>query len=136
MSRHRRQASIELLELMGVVKENGHNFDSPETSPLLHSVHTPLSYDYVLVAKTVYDLEKDTFKMQEAFIEKLKMKNLKITKIIDDSVVFYGIQAPTEVFEKYRYLLKVSDACNWSEQQGSVPLSTREPVKTHEEESV
>nr|XP_046208166.1 anoctamin-9 [Oncorhynchus gorbuscha] len=125
MSRHRRQASIELLELMGVVKENGNHFDSPETSPLLPSVHTPLSYDYVLVAKTVDDPEKDTFKMQEAFIEKLKMKNLKITKIIDDTVVFYGIQAPNEVFEKYRYLLKVSDACNWSEQQGSVPLSTR-----------
>lgn len=125
MSRHRRQASIELLELMGVVKENGYHFDSPETSPLLPSVRTPLSYDYVLVAKTVDDPEKDTFKMQEAFIEKLKMKNLKITKIIDDTVVFYGIQAPNEVFEKYRYLLKVSDACNWSEQQGNIPLSTR-----------
>uniref|UniRef100_A0A8C5GMH3 Anoctamin n=1 Tax=Gouania willdenowi TaxID=441366 RepID=A0A8C5GMH3_GOUWI len=28
-------------------------------------------------------------------------------------LVFYGIQAPKEIFEKYRYLLKVSDACNW-----------------------
>uniref|UniRef100_A0A8C8BNU5 Anoctamin n=1 Tax=Oncorhynchus tshawytscha TaxID=74940 RepID=A0A8C8BNU5_ONCTS len=51
------------------------------------------------------------------------------SKIIDDTVVFYGIQAPNEVFEKYRYLLKVSDACNWSEQQGSVPLSTRKTQK-------
>ncbi|CAB1331828.1 unnamed protein product [Coregonus sp. 'balchen'] len=115
------QASIELLELMGVVKENGHPSDSPETSPLLPTVHTPLSYDYVLVAKTVDDPEKDTFKMQEAFIEKLKMKNLKITKIVDDTVVFYGIQAPKEVFEKYMYLLKVSDVCNWSETARNCP---------------
>lgn len=46
-------------------------------------------------------------------------------KIIDDDLVFYGIQAPKEVFERYRYLLKVSDACNWSSDQNSVTLSTR-----------
>lgn len=46
-------------------------------------------------------------------------------KIIDDNLVFYGIQAPKETFEKYRYLLKVSDACNWSSDQNIVPLSTR-----------
>uniref|UniRef100_A0A8C7GDN9 Anoctamin n=1 Tax=Oncorhynchus kisutch TaxID=8019 RepID=A0A8C7GDN9_ONCKI len=51
--------------------------------------------------------------------------NELLTRHTYDTVVFYGIQAPNEVFEKYRYLLKVSDACNWSEQQGSVPLSTR-----------
>lgn len=46
-------------------------------------------------------------------------------KIIDDDLVFYGIQAPKETFERYKYLLKVSDACNWSSHQNTVPLSTR-----------
>ncbi|KAL0968813.1 hypothetical protein UPYG_G00272220 [Umbra pygmaea] len=122
MTRHRRQASFELLEMVGVVKENGYHGDGPE-SPLLPPVHTPLSYDYILVARSGEDSKK--LKMQQEYINKLKEKNLKITKIVDQTLVFYGIQAPKEVFEKYRYLLKVSDACNWSEQQGTVPLSTR-----------
>ncbi|TSM52275.1 Anoctamin-9 [Bagarius yarrelli] len=47
-------------------------------------------------------------------------------KIADEDKVFYGIKAPKGIFETYRYLLKVSDACNWScEQQGSIPQSTR-----------
>lgn len=103
-----------------MVKENGNEQSSPPP------VHTPLSYDFILVAKTINDEEKETFKKQVAFIEALKRKNLKITKIIDDETVFYGIQAPKQIFEKYRYLLKVSDACNWSrEHQGTIPLSTR-----------
>lgn len=117
--------------------------------------HTPLSYDYVLVAKTVENQEREAFKKQIEYIEELKKKNIKVTvsnhlktglsslravccprlalspeqysfqKIIDDDLVFYGIQAPKEIFEKYRYLLKVSDACNWSSDQNAVPLSTR-----------
>jgi len=44
----------------------------------------------------------------------------------DDDTVFYCIRAPERVFETYRYLLKVSDACNWSsDQQGTIPQSTR-----------
>ncbi|KAM6936852.1 anoctamin-9 [Xenentodon cancila] len=116
---HKRQPSIELLELMGVVKENG----SEQTS--LPPVITPLSYDYVLVAKTVDDQEREVFKKQKEYIEELKKKNFKVTKITDDDLVFYGIQAPKEIFEKYRYLLKVSDACNWSSDQNIVALSTR-----------
>uniref|UniRef100_A0A673CG16 Anoctamin n=1 Tax=Sphaeramia orbicularis TaxID=375764 RepID=A0A673CG16_9TELE len=87
--------------------------------------HTPLSYDYVLVAKTIDNQERQAYKKQCEYIEELKKKNLKVTKIIDDDLVFYGIQAPKEIFEKYRYLLKVSDACNWSSDQNIVPLSTR-----------
>ncbi|XP_067090569.1 anoctamin-9 [Osmerus mordax] len=120
MPGHRRQASIELLEFMRVVKENG--CESGASPP----VHTPPSYDFILVAKEITDQENEAFKKQVAFIEALKRKNLKITKIIDDDIVFYGIQAPIEIFDKYRYLLKVSDACNWScEQQDTIPLSTR-----------
>uniref|UniRef100_A0A671NGV4 Anoctamin n=1 Tax=Sinocyclocheilus anshuiensis TaxID=1608454 RepID=A0A671NGV4_9TELE len=37
----------------------------------------------------------------------------------EDDRVFYCIRAPENIFKTYRYLLKVSDACNWScEQQG------------------
>uniref|UniRef100_A0A3P8U2I2 Anoctamin n=1 Tax=Amphiprion percula TaxID=161767 RepID=A0A3P8U2I2_AMPPE len=86
--------------------------------------HTPLSYDYVLVAKTIDDQERTAFKKQTEYIDELKKKNFKVTKIIDDDLIFYGIQAPKEIFEKYRYLLKVSDACNWSSDQNIVPLST------------
>ncbi|KAG7245454.1 hypothetical protein INR49_010905 [Caranx melampygus] len=116
---HRRQPSIELLELMGVVRENGNE----QTS--LPPVHTPLSYDYVLVAKTRENQEREAFRKQTEYIEELKKKNIRVTKIVDDDLIFYGIQAPKEVFEKYRYLLKVSDACNWSSDQCSMALSTR-----------
>ncbi|KAK2842379.1 hypothetical protein Q5P01_012579 [Channa striata] len=116
---HKRQPSIELLEIMGVVKENGNEQIS------IPPVHTPLSYDYVLVAKTIENQEREAYKKQTEYIEELKKKNIRVTKIIDDDLVFYGIQAPKEIFEKYRYLLKVSDACNWSSDQNIVPLSTR-----------
>ncbi|KAK7892122.1 hypothetical protein WMY93_024085 [Mugilogobius chulae] len=116
---HRRQASIEFLELIGVVKENGSD------QMLFPPVHTPLSYDYVLVAKTMENQETHIYKKQIKFIEELKKKNLKVTKIIDEDLIFYGIQAPKEIFERYRYLLKVSDACNWSADQNILPLSTR-----------
>ena len=36
-----------------------------------------------------------------------------------------GFKGRRTIFEKYRYLLKVSDACNWSSGQSNVPLSTR-----------
>uniref|UniRef100_A0A3Q1ID33 Anoctamin n=1 Tax=Anabas testudineus TaxID=64144 RepID=A0A3Q1ID33_ANATE len=66
------------------------------------------------------DSEREAFKKQTEFIEELKKKNIRVKKIIDDDLVFYGIQAPKEIFEKYRYLLKVSDACNWSSDQNVV----------------
>lgn len=119
MAGHKRQPSIELLEFIGVVRENGNEQFSQAP------VYTPLSYDYVLVAKVVDDRERTAFKKQSEYIEELKKINFKVTKIIDDDLVFYGIQAPKEIFEKYRYLLKVSDACNWSSDQNAVPLSTR-----------
>ncbi|XP_051917124.1 anoctamin-9 isoform X1 [Hippocampus zosterae] len=121
MTGHTRHPSIELLELMGVVRENGN--EQMSFPPLLQ--FNPLSFDYVLVAKTREHLDRESIKKQNEFIEELKKKNFKVTKIIDDNLVFFGMQAPVEIFEKYRYLLKVSDACNWSSDQNNVPLSTR-----------
>nr|XP_061825656.1 anoctamin-9-like isoform X3 [Nerophis lumbriciformis] len=121
MSGHRRQPSIELLELMGVVRENGN--DQKSLPPVEQG--TPLSYDYILVAKTREPHDRETVKKQNEFIEELKKKHFKVKKIIDEDLVFFGMQAPNEIFDKYRYLLKVSDACNWSSDQNHVPLSTR-----------
>ncbi|XP_017260992.1 anoctamin-9 [Kryptolebias marmoratus] len=118
MQRHRRQPSIELLEFLGLVKENG----AEQTPP---PVTTPLSYDYILVAKYVNDYERQHSRKQAEYIDQLKKKNFRVTKIIYDDIVFYGLQAPKEVFERYRYLLKVSDTCNWSTHQNIMSLSTR-----------
>ena len=41
--------------------------------------HTPLSYDYVLVAKTMEKQEREAFKKQTEYIEELKKKNMKVT---------------------------------------------------------
>uniref|UniRef100_A0A3Q2UCN6 Anoctamin n=1 Tax=Fundulus heteroclitus TaxID=8078 RepID=A0A3Q2UCN6_FUNHE len=88
----------------------------------LPSQFTSLSYDYVLVAKTIDDQERDAFIKQTQFINELRKKNFKVTKISDNYLVFYGIQAPKEIFQKYMYLLKVSDTCNWSSNQKDLSL--------------
>ncbi|KAI7790577.1 putative anoctamin-9-like [Triplophysa rosa] len=117
---HRRQGSIDFLETCGVVNENGMENQS------LPPVQLPLLFDYVLVAKISDEEDKGRIRKQKAFLDALNAKNLKITKTRDDETVFYCIRAPKEIFEMYRYLLKVSDACNWScEQQGTIPQSTR-----------
>lgn len=41
--------------------------------------HTPLSYDYVLVAKTNDNLDREAFKKQMEYIDELKKKKLKVT---------------------------------------------------------
>ncbi|XP_056596435.1 anoctamin-9 [Triplophysa dalaica] len=117
---HRRQGSIDFLETFGVVNENGMENQS------LPPVQLPLLFDYVLVAKISDEEDKRRIRKQKAFLDALNAKKLKITKTRDDETVFYCIRAPKEIFEMYRYLLKVSDACNWScEQQGTIPQSTR-----------
>lgn len=109
------QPSIELLELFGVVRENGNeqtsfppvvrSFCVSTLKTYCHSLinthhkwrlnhrilwktdwcftfdtqHTPLSYDYVLVAKTVDNLDRQASKKQTEYIEELKKKNMKVT---------------------------------------------------------
>ncbi|XP_056627462.1 anoctamin-9 isoform X2 [Triplophysa dalaica] len=107
---------IALLDL-----ENGND-------PLLPSQYdsqSSQSYDYVLVADIVRETDDQTFKKQDAYIRNLKLKNIKVTIIEHMGKVFYGICAPEEIFAKYKYLLKVSDACNWSGEQTCFSYSTR-----------
>ncbi|XP_064191758.1 anoctamin-9 [Anguilla rostrata] len=114
------QAGLELRERTREGTENG------SETPLLHSTSVFQSYDYVLVGKLFDDKESEAFKKQENFLAELKKKNFKIKTIVDDDNVFHGFRAPKKIFDKYRYLLKVSDACNWScEQKDTAPLSTR-----------
>ncbi|KAI4905321.1 hypothetical protein NFI96_032664, partial [Prochilodus magdalenae] len=70
------------------------------------------SFDCILVAHLIEDEGDHTFKKQQAYITQLREKNLKVTQLFHENKVFYGIRAPEEVFEKYKYLLKVSDSCN------------------------
>ncbi|XP_029577097.1 anoctamin-9 [Salmo trutta] len=114
------QDGIELQE------RNMDGFDNTMEA-LLPTLHQQRTYDYVLVADKVEDQEHPKFRKQVAFIDHLRKKNMKVTKIIHDDKVFYGVRAPKEIFDKYRYLLKVSDACNWSGDRKCVriPHSTR-----------
>ncbi|TRY85873.1 hypothetical protein DNTS_011900 [Danionella cerebrum] len=115
------KGSIDLLESFGVVNENETNDSSASQGQPL------LTYDYVLVAKSC-DENSQFLRKRNAFIQALKSKELKIEKFTDgDEKVFFCIRAPDSIFETYRYLLKVSDACNWDcEQQGVVRQSTRD----------
>ncbi|XP_051503264.1 anoctamin-9-like [Myxocyprinus asiaticus] len=109
-----------------------HDLNSGD-EPLLsaqYNSYVTRTYDYVLVADKVEDNEAQMFKKQEAFINELKRKNMKVTSVEHVGKVFIGVCAPEEVFAKYKYLLKVSDGCNWSEEQNScqdqnIPFSTR-----------
>ncbi|KAJ8272188.1 hypothetical protein COCON_G00110470 [Conger conger] len=117
---HKGQATFELRERNRDSGENG------SETPLLSSKRPLHTYDYVLVSKLFEDKESEAFKMQANFIAEMKKKNFKVKIIIDGEKIFYGFQAPKKIFDKYRYLLKVSDACNWScEQNETVPMCTR-----------
>lgn len=59
---------------------------------LTHTQYTPFLYDYVLVAKTVANQEREAFKKQMEYIEELKKKNIKITVGADkDSAIIVKV---------------------------------------------
>lgn len=96
--------------------------------PTQHNTYVPRLYDYVLVANKVEDMEDQLFKKQDAFILELKRKNIRVTRVENDGKLFFGVRAPEEIFTKYKYLLKVSDGCNWSAEESresSVSFCTR-----------
>ncbi|XP_062328140.1 anoctamin-9 isoform X1 [Osmerus eperlanus] len=111
----------------GFEMQEKHQYDSVNcTDPLLPCLPTQKSFDYVLVADLVEDPLDQRLLKQTAFLECLKKKSIMVTKIIHADKVFYGLRASKEVFDKYKYLLKVSDACNWSgDQTGTTPQATR-----------
>ncbi|KAM7406587.1 hypothetical protein PAMP_000958 [Pampus punctatissimus] len=87
---------------------------------------THKTFDYVLVADKVDDDTDLKAQRQKAFIQQLEKKKISVTRILNDDKVFYGLHAPSEIFEEYKYLLKVSDSCNWCEDvQSGIPLATR-----------
>ncbi|XP_042290394.1 anoctamin-9 [Thunnus maccoyii] len=99
--------------------------DGYSREPLLPSMPTQRTFDYVLVAHKVEDDTDQRAQKQRAFIKQLEKKKIVVTQIVQDKV-FYGLRAPSEIFEDYIYLLKVSDSCNWSgDDRGSITQATR-----------
>ncbi|XP_029702077.1 anoctamin-9-like [Takifugu rubripes] len=96
------------------------------SDPLLPSLPAQRTFDYVLVAHKQEDETDQKALRQTAFIQQLENKNFKVSKIVHDDKVFYGLRAPSEIFEEYQYLLKVSDSCNWcGDVKGAVTQATR-----------
>ncbi|XP_029353572.1 anoctamin-9-like isoform X1 [Echeneis naucrates] len=96
------------------------------TEPLLPAMPAHRTFDYVLVAHKVDNDNNQKSQRQQAFIEQLKKKNISITRIAHDDKVFFGLRAPSKMFEDYQYLLKVSDSCNWcGDVRGTVTQATR-----------
>ncbi|XP_022522796.2 anoctamin-9 [Astyanax mexicanus] len=119
-----REDEVELRVRSKESLDNGREalLSSPSTSnkPVIRS------FDCILVAHIIEDEGDQTFKKQEAYINQLRAKKMKVTQIIHENKVFYGVRAPEEIFEKYKYLLKVSDSCNWvCKQKDYVPNTTR-----------
>ncbi|XP_028303555.1 anoctamin-9 isoform X2 [Gouania willdenowi] len=81
--------------------------------PPLSHVRFQKTIDYVLVANKVEEENDQKSRRQKAFVEQLQNKRIKVTKIQHDDKIFFGLRAPNEIFEDYKYLLKVSDSCNW-----------------------
>ncbi|XP_063737217.1 anoctamin-9-like isoform X4 [Eleginops maclovinus] len=100
--------------------------DGYSTEPLVPSLPTQRIYDYVLVAPRVEDDTDQKAQRQRGFIQKLEEKNITVKRIDHEDKVFFGIRAPNEMFKNYKYLLKVSDSCNWcGDVRGSVTQATR-----------
>ncbi|XP_045888632.1 anoctamin-9-like [Micropterus dolomieu] len=83
------------------------------SEPLLPPSATRRTFDYILVANKVDNNKDHRAQRRRAFIQQLEKKNITITRIVHDDKVFFGLRAPYEMFEDYKYLLKVSDSCHW-----------------------
>ncbi|XP_053472777.1 anoctamin-9 isoform X2 [Ictalurus furcatus] len=113
------------IELDVMSRENIEN-GSEALIPMLSLPNAAVrSFDCILVAHLVEDEDNERLrKKQEAYINELKSKNLNVTKVHHDNKIFYGVRAPEEIFNKYKYLLKVSDSCNWSAEYGGYVQNT------------
>ncbi|KAA8578865.1 hypothetical protein FQN60_011479 [Etheostoma spectabile] len=79
-----------------------------------------------MVAHVVNDGTDQKAQRQRAFIQQLEKKNISVTRICHEEKVFFGLRAPSDMFEDYQYLLKVSDSCNsCGDERGSVTQATR-----------
>ncbi|XP_069037809.1 anoctamin-9 [Lepisosteus oculatus] len=112
------QACIELEENVG----NNHSCE--EAAALLSAEG---ACDYVLVCRNIEDeQESESHKKQVAFIQQLENKGFQIASCVYGKKTFYGIRTPKDIFFKYKYLLKVSDSCNWI---GDLRDSVSEPTR-------
>ncbi|KAF7666802.1 hypothetical protein LDENG_00093680 [Lucifuga dentata] len=98
-----------------------------QLDPLLPPLATQRIFDYVLVAhKTDEEEDFQKAERQKAFIQQLQKKRITVVRVVHDDKVFFGLRASNEIFEEYKYLLKVSDSCNWcGDEKGSITQATR-----------
>ncbi|KAM9765832.1 anoctamin-9 [Menidia menidia] len=100
--------------------------DDSNTEPLLPSLPTQRTFDFILVADKVDDDSDQKAQRQKEFIQQLQKKRITVKRITHDDKVFFGLRAHSEIFEDYKYLLKVSDSCNWSgDMKGIVTQANR-----------
>ncbi|XP_044870852.1 anoctamin-9 isoform X2 [Mauremys mutica] len=83
----------------------------------------PLVPDFILVC----DKHESDVAKREEFLNKLKKKNFTIkTRDIKDKKLFYGVRAPSEIFQNYQCPLKNSDSGLQNHQTKKyVPITTR-----------
>ncbi|KAM8894779.1 anoctamin-9 isoform 3-T3 [Spinachia spinachia] len=100
--------------------------DFHSTEPLLTSMPTCTTFDYVLVGYKVSDVTDQKALKQNAFIQQLEKKKITVTRIVYDDKMFFGLRASNDMLQDYQYLLKVSDSCNWcGDLRGRPPQTTR-----------
>ncbi|KAM9861038.1 anoctamin-9-like [Aulostomus maculatus] len=100
--------------------------DGCNTEPLLPSMPSQRTFDYVLVAHKIDDDMDQKAQRQKAFIQQLEKKNISVTRLVHEDKLFFGLRAPSDTFEDYQYLLKVSDSCNLcGDERGSATQATR-----------
>ncbi|GLD58446.1 anoctamin-9-like protein [Lates japonicus] len=66
-----------------------------------HRDATHKTFDYVLVAHKVDTDNNLKAQRQRAFIQQLEKKNITVTKLVHDDKVFFGLRAPSQMFDDY-----------------------------------
>ncbi|KAM8939198.1 anoctamin-9 [Pelodytes ibericus] len=67
-----------------------------------------IKWDYVLVCN-ISSLDSIEEEKRRQYLAELEQKRFKIKKVRDGKKIFYGVQAPTDIFRKYVRLLKNPD---------------------------
>ncbi|CAM4584109.1 unnamed protein product [Caretta caretta] len=87
-------------------------------------VPNQMKWDFVLVCDKLKPDSKKEAKRKK-FLEELENKGFIIKKI-EDKKLFYGVHAPSEIFQKYQFLLRNPDSGLQNHHtQEDVPITTR-----------
>ncbi|XP_073203124.1 anoctamin-9 isoform X4 [Lepidochelys kempii] len=97
---------------------------TPRREHLEPLVPNQMKWDFVLVCDKHKPGSKKEAKRKQ-FLEELEKKGF-IIKEIEDKKLFYGVHAPSEIFQKYQFLLRNPDGgLQNHHMQEDVPITTR-----------